>query len=239
MENDILSQAVINNAEWCNTVLDAHGFPGRFEKDAWIQDGITLPFYPNIITLTKNVKINEKTVNSLNTNLGNTWSIKDSYASLRLEEYEFKELFSAQWIYVNKQKVEKLPAYDSPIEWKRITTKQDLESWEKAWSGTSPIKKRFFLPALLTNENIAIVGGFENGNIIAGGIGNKTKNIVGISNIFTSKDYAVDICWKGVISTLSTIFPSVDFVGYESGESLNSAKLVGFEEIGKLRVWIK
>ncbi len=52
MTDDHTKLAVYNNAVWCDTVCRAHGWPGEFHAQIWINSHTSLPYYPNAVTLT-------------------------------------------------------------------------------------------------------------------------------------------------------------------------------------------
>ena len=74
--------------------------------------------------------------------------------------------------------------------------------------------------------------------LAGGGIANRTGSVVGVSNVFTTT-MAVPDAWAGIVHALATLFPSLPQVGYERGESLESALAAGFSEIGPLWVWLR
>ncbi len=47
-----LQQAIHNNARWCETICAAHGIPGEFSEDLWLNRHQVPRFYPNAVTLT-------------------------------------------------------------------------------------------------------------------------------------------------------------------------------------------
>lgn len=46
-----MSQAALNNAEWCDAMCRAHGLPGVFTPRAWTNPARTPLFYPDAVTL--------------------------------------------------------------------------------------------------------------------------------------------------------------------------------------------
>jgi len=114
---------------------------------------------------------------------------------------------------------------------------EDLES-------KSPL---IFRPDLLSDNRISIIAAYEGGQIVAGAIGLITGQVVGVSNMFMPGDdrigYRADC-----IAKLRKIFPGKTLVGYESADDLDEMesaddldemRVVGFEKIGPLRIWIR
>ena len=60
----------------------------------------------------------------------------------------------------------------------------------------------------------------------------------GLSNVFVTTA-APDDVWPGCLDAITRTFPGVPIVGYEPGESLDTALHYGFTALGPLRVWIK
>ena len=55
MDKSWISEAVWNNAVWCDVVCATHGRPGDFPDGFWICRQKAPPFYPNLITLDKHL----------------------------------------------------------------------------------------------------------------------------------------------------------------------------------------
>jgi hypothetical protein len=85
--------AAHNNAVWCDAVCRAHGIPGRFLDDAWVNPQRTPQFYPDAVTLTPHADV----LGMIDRSAGA--GIKDSFAALDLSAEGFSVLFDAQWIY--------------------------------------------------------------------------------------------------------------------------------------------
>ena len=82
------------------------------------------------------------------------------------------------------------------------------------------------------------IGSFAVAFIVAGGIANRTGDVVGVSNIFTPEDAAQDF-WASFVHMAMETFPGLALVDYERGADLKIAHSVGFQSIGPLRVWVK
>src|SRR5262245_16786745 len=53
MAPDFAIIAARNNAVWCDIVCRAHDAPGEFRDHAWCTKRFTPPYYPNLVTLTR------------------------------------------------------------------------------------------------------------------------------------------------------------------------------------------
>lgn len=234
---ELLKKAVLNNAAWCDAVCRSHGIPSEMIDSLWIARAKTPPFYPNAVTLTNDNEEGQiKEIESLmKMGIKGEIGIKDSFAALDLSSLGFTILFESEWIF-RPGDAPRLTAQGA-VEWKKIDTSL-LAQWEEAWASTTPGMPKIFLPQLLDNKDIAFFGGFQNGKIVAGCIANKTRDVVGLSNIFTPENNAHDF-WVGLLSMITHAFPNSTIVGYESGDTLRIAEDLGFATLGTLRVWVK
>lgn len=241
MPQSPLSQAVNNNALWCNTVCQSHGNNGEFLEGLWINRHKSPPFYPNAVTLAGAEMADEQRqhiVQLLNSNLTEEWAVKDSFSALDLSNLNFSLLFEAKWIYRNACTSVQSPTRDD-IHCDIIQSERDLLEWETAWYGTTEgDHTRIFLPALLKHQHIAIIAARQKGAIIGGAIASQNAGAVGISNLFYPEKGSLEIC-GGCIEKAAHAFPGLTLVGYETSEELEIMHQLGFESIGDLRVWLK
>lgn len=235
------TQAVYNNAVWCDTVCRAHGRPGEFRQGMWLNLHETPPFYPNAITLSASdgpAKQLEHLRELLEAGIPGAWAVKDSFSTLDLAPLGFRPVFDANWLY--REELLPVPEADNvevrPV---RIGTAYDLSAWERAWSGGPGAfqeESRIFLPSLLADDNVAFIAVWEDSSIVAGAIANRTGAVVGISNVFLPPhdgDRFRACCVAGVME----LFPGLPIVGYEAGEDAIAMQRLGFAEVGPLRVW--
>jgi hypothetical protein len=240
MDTKNLQLAAYNNAAWCDTVCRSHDIPGTFHEAFWVNLHRTPPYYPNLVTLTPTLDL-EAHQNALAALLterrGYPISVKDSFATLDLTPCGFHQLFQAQWIF---RPAPAKPARQetADIQWKQIMAEEELLHWEEAWSQTAVSRHRLFLPALLYNSDICIVAAYQEKQIIAGAIANRTPGVVGLSNVFTL-ERGMEPYGTGLLSLVATCYPGLPLVGYEQDESLAAALRVGFTTFGPLRVWMK
>ena len=113
-----------------------------------------------------------------------------------------------------------------------------LAEWESAWSSAAgdTSEERIFVPALLENEDIAVVAGYRDDHIVAGAIANRSDGVVGWSNFFAPAAEILDAA-AASLATIGGVFSGLPIVGYEHGDDLRNAHALGFESLGPLRVW--
>ena len=210
-----IKQAIRNNAQWCHSVCRAHGRPGEFLEEIWINRAALPRFYPNAQTLAERSSRQIDLIMELtNQSLPSGWAVKDSFASLDLTTSGFTALFDAQWIYLTPERLRVVgSASASEVQWEIVRDNQVLAEWERAWCEA-------------------------NHDTNAGAIGNRSDGVVGWSNLFVKQVRDLPGCAAGSLLMLSEIFPGLPLVGYEGGDALRGALLTGFEAIGPLRVWI-
>jgi hypothetical protein len=217
--------AVLNNIVWCGIVCDTHGIARTSRENVWGVLTKAPTFYPDIITSSRHVTIEE-----VNNFIGNREisSVKDSFANLDLSLVGFKILFEAEWIY--HAPVANLELFQSA--WRVITTENDLAQWTFAHGSGNVIR-----PELLKRGDVRIFTHEKEGEI-AGFIANLGANAVGISNVFSPVN-ANENLWSDIAKVVSIEFPGLPLVGYEQDGDLTAALLSGWTSIGPLRVWLK
>lgn len=161
---------------------------------------------------------------------------KDGFYDVEAGDLGYRELFEAEWIWM-----EPWPHGGGKLEWRRVLSDDELLAWEAGWAegdddaATSP---RQFLATLLDNDDNAFLGGYQNGVLVAGCILNLTAPVIGLSNTF-SLGISRDELWTELRAVSSVVYHDYPIVGYERGEDLEAALRVGFQSIGKLRVWLR
>ena len=239
-----LLKAIINNAFWCDTVCRAHGIPGEFHKQLWLNRHQVPPFYPNVVTLSgmqarveQLALIQELAAQKVPGGLG----VKDSFCTLDLAPLGFRLLFDAAWLW-------RPPSQPDPdgailgIQWAVVSDQAELARWELAWSdltagGPSTPPARIFLPSLLADKDVAFIAAYQEKEIVAGAIANHTPGAAGLSNVFVRYGDPARF-WAGCLAAVMQRFPGLPVVDYESGSDLLIARSLGFEELGPLRVWV-
>ena len=237
-----IEQAIRNNAQWCQTVCCAHGRPGEFFEEIWINRAPLPRFYPNAQTLAERSSRQLDLIRELiNQSLPSAWAVKDSLASLDLTSCGFTVLFDAQWIYLTRERLRAITSASAPeLRWEVVQAEHILAEWERAWCEAhhDTNRARVYLPALLEDRDLAILAARRGDHIVAGAIGNRSTGVIGWSNVFVKQARDLRECAAGSLRTLSEVFPGLPVVGYEGGDALRGARLSGFEAIGPLRVWI-
>jgi hypothetical protein len=210
----------------------AHGLPGRFDADAWVNPRRTPPYYPDAVTLDR-AAVATSILERIDTTTPHC-SIKDSFATLDLTPFGFRIVGEAEWIY---REARSYPGASlSGMRWMAIETAGQLVEWESAWDADGA-QAHLFRPALLENPLVAVVAGYVDGSIVAGAIANRTEDVVGLSNVFT-RDGDLEGAWIGILSYMDTAMPGLAIVGYETGDALATTRRQGFLPLGALRIWL-
>lgn len=157
--------------------------------------------------------------------------IKDSFCQLDLAAFGYEILFTASWIWRDG---EILPL---PPGWVQIMDEAGLQQWEEAWKASgSPTTHRMFTPAMLARRDVSFLARIVNGEIIAGCIANRSRNCVGLSNVFSAEpDQTI---FAQAADAAAATAPGLAIVGYEAGDALTQAKHAGFQTVGVLRILV-
>ena len=167
---------------------------------------------------------------------GRSLSVKDSFDCLDLGTLGFAPVFDAQWFCASVLNLP-VPGSAGSVRWTFVGIDADLARWQQAWRpGTVGSRFRTFRPELLARPDIRFVYGLLDGRPIGGGILNATDDVTGLSNVFAS-GIATEAVLQGLASMAWTWRPNRRLVGYESGADLAAARRVGFETVGRLRIW--
>lgn len=237
--------AARNNASWCDVICRLHGTAGEFSASTWVNRNHSPVYYPNLVTLRDDLDQTAvlKTINELiDQPLRGNWGVKDSFQNLALAPLGFDVLFTASWVWhIFSPAPRTQPAAET--RWARVVSADELSRWEAVWSHAnnhvaSDGQSRMFPAALLANRDVAVLAGYRGQHLVAGGIANISESVVGLSNIFSPPNEE-RTAWTGLKALAQATFPSRPIVGYEHGQSLQTAIACGFEEIGPLRVWLR
>lgn len=241
-----MSQAALNNAEWCDAMCRAHGLPGVFTPRAWTNPARTPPFYPDAVTLSPDATPDD-VLSAIDTGPGA--SVKDSFATLDLRPAGFEVLIEATWLHRPAGPA----AAGGGVTWRVVEDVDTLRAWELACFEGDP--QGLFGAPLLAEQGIAILAGVLSGDvrdvansgtaktgglggIVCGSVLNATRagNTVGVSNVFARPGH-LDTAWAGTIAQAAALFPGRPLVGYESDPA--PAAEHGFTPAGPLRIWLK
>ncbi|SDY68081.1 hypothetical protein SAMN05421504_106363 [Amycolatopsis xylanica] len=207
-----LTEAVHNNARWCDLVCRANANPGEFTSLAWTAKSRTPLYYPDAVTLDPAATAAD-VLPGIDVSSG--CSIKDSFATLDLEGFEV--LFTATWITCRPS--------PGPSAW---TVVRDPEALRTA---------NFGLEVFPVDDSVFVLGDLDGDHWRGGAIVNLSGEVAGLSNLFTTGDLGE--AWSGVTAAIATRFPERPIVGYEHGDDLTAAWAAGFKPLGDLRVWLK
>ncbi|WP_113704502.1 hypothetical protein [Nonomuraea lactucae] len=223
-----LLEAARNNAEWCDAMCLAHDIRGVFAPHAWTAPVRTPPYYPDAVTLSPDATERD-VLDAIDQGPGA--SVKDSFATLDLRPSGFEVLFEAQWIH--RPAPERAPG--DVAEWDVVRDAATLRAWESAcFDGAAGT--RLFRPPLLTRQDVAVLSGHRDGEIVYGSVLNLSGRVAGLSNLF-ARDGDDDAAWTGTLAMAAELFPGRPLVGYEV--DVDPARRHGFVVAGPLRVWLK
>ena len=227
MEPDWLTEAVLNNAHWCDAVAASHGLEGRWAASVWSSNQPMPRFYPNIITLTPDAPV-AQTIDALKADLPSGWGIKDSFAALKLAQSGFTLAFDAHWYCCLPDELRQTST-DPELRVDGVRTEVEFDRWVSAWGEGEGI----FRFQLLENEAVELIYAEREGQIEAGLAANVSGSSVGISNAFGAAS-AIQACIAAVAARNST----KAVVGYGGDAELASLATLGFRAIGDLRIWL-
>lgn len=228
MEDPWLTEAVLNNAAWCSAIAASHGVSVHWSKSSWFCELSMPPLYPNIVTLTSGVDLDEQ-INAIDSQLPVGWGIKDSYKELNLDGKGFAVAFEAHW-YCLKPKRYGLGEKSPSIGVEAVTNQAELKRWATAWGEKSEI----FKPPLLLDETVELVYLEKDGRVVSGLATNSSGNSIGISNSFGDPS---DIL--ACVASISEKNPMKGIVGYGSKDDVASLSRIGFLAIGDLQIWLR
>lgn len=237
--------AARSNASWCDAVCRAHGRPGHFDDLWWESRSPAPPFYPNGITLRDDVAPDAyapRVAALAESGLPEGWGVKDSFAALDLAPQGFQVGFDAEWIFAAPGAL-RLPPAAPGLRCVRAADPARLAAFEAAWglaAGGASLgpTRRVFPPVLLDEPGLAFFVALRGDAIAAGLVAHHAEGAVDISNVFV-RDPGDRSGVSACLAAARHAWPGAPFVGYERGETLRSAQQLGFEPVGRLRVWLK
>ena len=224
--------AALNNAEWCAAVWRSHGLRVERTLGLWSCPDPTPRFYPNVVTVERAASPAEQTafIERLSRDSPDlSLSVKDSFSCLDLREAGLTPLFDARWLWRDGHGAS---GDIDKSRWRQIGDARDLAHWERAWRGADHDTRPIFLPELLLDGRATVLGEFDSdGAILAGGVVYAAAGVLGITNVFGSRDR--------FLRAVASLYPASPLVGYETGDDLKAAEEAGFQVIGPLRVWAR
>jgi hypothetical protein len=199
----------------------------------------TPPLYSNLVTVSQHWKPDDvfrKIDSNYEMEKWNQWSIKDSFGVLDLNQYGFRKLFDAQWMYLEAENFTSIENSAS-LRYEIIDEEIALSAWRLVWDSDEQLGAEIFKPQSLSNPKFYYVAGYKGQEIVCGCVVNKTDEVLGISNFF-APDRDVKY-WSEIVSFIFRSIEQADIVGYERQELVDKLKLLGFEAVGNLTVWLK
>ena len=226
-----------NNVDWYEAIFRSHGLTGAITDGVWISRDSPPPYYSNAVTLAPSGQAAQiARLRDLDGVLRGRWSVKDSFAALDLSPLDFVPLFDAEWIWRDASDAAAPDA--GGIAWRPVTTTDQLERWEAAWrKNGSPTETPVFVPNLLADATVTLLGGYRGDAVVAGCAANRSADAVGFSNFFV-EDGEGPFAVAGAIAEVARFGAGLPIVGYLAGERLAQATGLGFRSVGPLRVWV-
>ena len=238
----VLNQAILNNAQWCDTVCRAHGAPGHFSSCAWVNFNTTPSLYPNMVTT------NDDTANQLSTvellmeiRPNFPHAVKDSFSRLDLGPCGFIRLFSAQWYA-------RLPApvpnnlLAKTSEWKILANASGLAAWERAWRTAGNhediLQSPMFPVPFLKEPGMFFLAGHASDAINAGAIAYEASGVIAVTNFFSKCDDNTQE-FAACLNCLRITHPEATIVGYERESTLSEFSSLNLQRLGPLCVWLR
>ena len=231
--------AVENNIHLCGAILRGQNLPTAKTTQDWHCCVKAPPYYPNIITRSREWKpdaVFEVIEKMAAREHWDGWSIKDSYACLDLASVGFKKLFDAKWVFLSHQNFH-ASKLKSGVKFKVIRDSVELASWCAAWDSNVELGAKIFHADLLSNQELHFIAGYEGHRLMAGCLLNQSSSCIGISNFFAQTDR--NLVWSSLVEFIYAEFGQVDVVGYERAENCKSLVQLGYETVGELAVLAK
>ncbi len=219
-----VEQAAAENAAWCGLVCATHGIPSTTTPALWWAADRAPDLYPDACTLhpeTSAADVLERVAQR------RECSVKDSFARIDLAGAGFGVWFVSSW--VGRRSDPAVP--DEGMEWRTVDDAEVLAKWAQAHGGGDVLR-----PGLLASPDVTVVSVMHGDALVGGGIGHRSGDLVGLSNVFAVWG-PVERVMAATVRALTTMWGPTAMVGYESGEYLEAAVAVGFEPLGPLRVW--
>jgi hypothetical protein len=237
--NDKLAKCIKNNNDLYQAIFESDHIKFHIKDDIAYTEKQIPPLYSNLVTRSKGWAPDDIFSNidrHYEDENWSEWSIKDSFSVLDLAVYDFQKLFDAQWIYLQTTDFKPLER-DDDLRYENIKTEKELSDWRIAWDSDVVLGEKIFKTKLLNNPNIDFIAGYEKARLISGCLVNKTDDLLGISNFFAPRQSISD--WSNIVTFILKTIGNKDIVGYERESSVGALKILGFESLGSLTVWIK
>lgn len=222
--------AANNNADLYEAMFASQGLSYERLPFAFIGTDRPPPYYSNLTVLAPgNIDGVLQQLGRLAHRFDGVLGLKDSFCELELQDHGFTELFTATWIWRTAG------TQSDPSGWQLVENTVDLALWENAWKECgSPSQCRMFEDAMLRLPDIHFFGRKSHNKFEAGCIANKSRDCIGISNVFSRS--SPGRAFAEATASVASIDRRLPIVGYEAGNALEYARLAGFEPIHDLRI---
>jgi len=147
-----ITLAIHNNMALYQAIFEANNIALKVNSDIYFSEEESPPLYSNLVTLTKNWRVDEqfKRIEQNFLKGWSEWSIKDSFQCLDLSAYGFSRLFDAHWFYLSAS--EFLPfATQLEFEFKIVKNKADLQQWIFDWGEGLELGRKIFNEKLIAD----------------------------------------------------------------------------------------
>lgn len=229
---DRLLLAARNNAVWCDTVCRTHGLAGILDELAWTSPRRTPPYYPDAVTLSP--EVGEYDILS-RIDPSDGASVKDSWSRLDLTSEDFARLVVGEWLWWEAH--EPTPRPRETLQWRRVTTPDEMKSWSRAWSA-DPEDAGILGSDLLAEPDVHVLAaGTSDTGIAAGCIVNVTDGVAGLSNTFAAQADQ-ERTWHEAVAAARLLVGDMPLASWDAGAGVEAAVATGAERLGPLTVWI-
>ena len=219
--------AAHNNADLCGAIMAASGVSTERDELVYFCIDTPLPYYPKIVTL------EPSSSSELNYRVRGHSGIKDSFSCLDRDALDLRIAFEASWIWADAG------LREQSTKWTWIESVHDLSNWHQAWNGNdSTLDQMIFPPKCLNDPNLVFLARMSGTIVEAGCIANLSKDVVGMSNVFSTKSND-SLLYAEALAAVSSVGPHLPVVGYERGNDLDAACRAGFKVIGPLRILVR
>ncbi len=217
-----LRVAVDSSLAWYDALCALHGVACVVEDGLWAAAAPPPPLHSAVKTVEPGV--DPARVSARARGLG---GVADSFGDLDLAGHGFDLLFEARWIH--------RPADDAPATalvpgWSVVRSSELLATWTGRHDTS-----RVLLPGLLQRSSFLVLARDADDGITAGAVLHGGTGAVSISNVWSSGGADV---WPDLVTNVGATWPGRDVVGYELGDDLESARVVGFSDVGPQLVWV-
>lgn len=227
MSDPATAAAAANNAAWCDLVVRATGAPTTYRPGLWSTPRRSPDAYPDAVTLRPGVPATE-VLAAIDDSAGA--SVKDSFADLDLAPHGWSVLFEAQWLTRPAGSRTSLS-----LAWRTVDA-VTLPGWLAA-HGSSAIT-----PAVLDDPAVRLLMAQDAEGPVAVAALNRSgagaDTVVGVSNVRALR-IEPEVVWSELTTMARRELGPFPLVGYESGPDVVPPTSVGFEPVGRLRVWLR